>query len=426
MELASRNRARLTRWPAFAAWAEGASAADVTSSPHGESSVLVVDGVHLVAPLDPEAEAARLVREVDVAREEPWCFGLGEGRAIVRLLARDRVRRLHVVGLSRRATRATLDHRDAAWLEDPRVELHTPADVSESAFAAAAGARVLASAELRLAEPSALRDAALLELAAAHQERWIEGRRAVRAERADANAARFATDGDVALLFRTRPGAHAVIAAGGPSLLPVVQSVPRDEVLMIAVSTALAPLEARGIVPDVAVMVDTHPLLLGHVRALRRPEALSAVPLVYAADLDADVLAAWPGPRLAAHLALPGYADASIRRGVLFCSGTVAHTAIDLAVKMGARTVRLAGLDLAYPGGATHAEGAAFGARRDRGSVSVESVRGELVPTDLNFLGYLRDLERYIAKHPEVRFVNGSLAGARIRGTVHEPPTEGR
>jgi hypothetical protein len=205
----------------------------------------------------------------------------------------------------------------------------------------------------------------------------------------------------------------------------VVASVSRDEVLLVAVSTALAPLEARGIVPDVVVMVDTHPLLIEHLRALQHPERLARVPLVYAADLDADVLAAWPGPRLAAHLALPGYADAKKARGVLFCSGTVAHTAVDLAVKMGASTVRLAGLDFAYPRGATHARGAAFAGRRERGSVSVTSVVGELVSTDVNLLGYLRELERYVAAHPSVRFVNGSAAGARIQGTLHEPADEG-
>jgi hypothetical protein len=100
----------------------------------------------------------------------------------------------------------------------------------------------------------------------------------------------------------------------------------------------------------------------------------------------------------------------------------VSHTAVDLAVRMGASTVRFAGLDFAYPNGATHAEGAAFAAQHKAGRVTVESVRGELVTTDVNLLGYLRDLERYIAAHPTIRFVNGSVGGARIAGTSHEPP----
>jgi hypothetical protein len=52
-------------------------------------------------------------------------------------------------------------------------------------------------------------------------------------------------------------------------------------------------------------------------------------------------------------------------------------------------------------------------------------VTGELVPTDVNLLGYLRDLERYIAASPSVRFVNGSASGARIVGTAHEPAPRG-
>jgi hypothetical protein len=426
MKASERNCVRLSRWPTVAAWASAAGEARVERSPHGNEDVLVVDGIHLVAPLDPDAEAARLVEEIDADHEELWAFGLGEGRAIHRLLERRGLRRLHVVGLSRRATKATLDHLDAPWMDDPRVLFHAPNEMSAGSFASSRGAHVLASAELRLAEPSALRDTILLELAAPLQARWLEGARAARAQRASDNAARFSSDGDVRALFGTRIGAHAVVAGGGPSLVPVVSGVPRSEILLVAVSTALAPLEKVGVIPDVAVMVDAHPLLRAHLEALERPEALARVPLVYAADLDPEVLAAWPGQRLAAHLALPGYAEALPRRGELFCSGTVAHAAIDLAVKMGAAVVRFAGIDLAYPSDTTHAAGAALARPRTPIGMEVESVRGGAVRTDLNFLGYLRDLERYLQRHPRVRFVNGSLAGARIVGTVHEPPREER
>ncbi len=418
------NRARLERWPIFAAWMSAAPEPHVERSPHGGEDVLVVDGVHLVAPLDPEAEADRLSEEVRADEDEVWVFGLGEWRTVRRLLARRRLDRLYVVGLSQRATRATLEHLEAPWLDDPRVALLTPSEAPEGAFASSRGRRVLASAELRLAEPSALRDAILFELAAPLQARWTEGLRATRARRAAENTARFAGDGDVRSLFGTRVGAHAVVAGGGPSLVPVVSSVPRGEILLVAVSTALAPLEKVGVVPDVVVMVDAGPLLMSHLRALERLDDLASVPLVYAADLDPDVLAAWPGPRLAAHLALPGYGEAGTPRGELFCSGTVAHAAIDLAVKMGAAVVRLAGIDLAYPTGTTHAPGAAFARTRTSGGIEVQSVRGGTVATDVNLLGYLRDLERYIQRHPAVRFVNGSAAGARIAGTVHEPPSE--
>lgn len=423
MEPLSRHRERLAAWPRFLEWVERGARGRVETSPHGEAGVLMVDGVHLVSPLDPEREAKLLADGVADDRREVWCFGLGEGRVIEKLLQRTSCERLHVVGLSRRATRATLESSDAAWLADVRLVFHAPGELDARAFAEHDGARALSSAELRLAEPSALRDAMLMSLAKAHQARWLEGRKEARAARALSNHARFADDGDVSSLFDTRPGAHAVVAGGGPSLVPVVTSVTRDDVLLVAVTTALAPLEKQGVVPDVVVAIDAHPALLAHLTALRHLERLARVPLVYAVDVDPDVLAAWPGPRLAAHLRLPGYESIVPRRGALFCSGTVAHAAVDLAVRMGATQVRFAGLDFAFPGGASHAEGAAFSARR-AGRVEVEDVNGGLVGTDINLLGYLRDLERYVGEHPAVRFVNGSLAGARIAGAAHEPPEE--
>ena len=41
--------------------------------------------------------------------------------------------------------------------------------------------------------------------------------------------------------------------------------------------------------------------------------------------------------------------------------------------------------------------------------------------TQLNFRGYLVELERFIARHPQVAFFNTSRAGALIAGTDFAP-----
>ncbi len=41
-----------------------------------------------------------------------------------------------------------------------------------------------------------------------------------------------------------------------------------------------------------------------------------------------------------------------------------------------------------------------------------------LLPSDANLIQYLRATEQYVARHPEVTFLNASAEGARIRGVL--------
>lgn len=400
------------RAPRFVEWLESAGPADVEQSPHGDESVLVVDGIHLASALDPAGEASFLVEQALPGRvPEAWVYGTG---SLLVAAALERADRVNVVGLSARASAAELAHRPPVWLADPRVTLLAPHEAPMLREPC-----VVASAELRLGDVSPIRDAILFARARSSQEAWLAERVADRDGRGRANRARYPLDAPVSSIFGSgRP--WAVVAAGGPTLLAGAAAIAsrRHEMTLIAVSTALGPLERVGLRPDIVVMIDPLAALGRHLDAVPDLAALRDVPLVYAIDIDAGVLARWPGPRFAALLALPSYASLARDHalGELFCSGTVTHTAVDLAVKMGARDVVLVGADFAYPGGNTHAEGTPFRRAIGRSKVVVESVGGERIPTDVNLLGYLRDLERYIGQAASVRFWNASTEGARIDG----------
>jgi hypothetical protein len=135
------------------------------------------------------------------------------------------------------------------------------------------------------------------------------------------------------------------------------------------------------------------------------------------------VLQRWPGARLAAYSASPLYQDIrrELPRGELFSSGSVIHPAADLAVKMGAACIKLYGADFSFPDFVTHAPGAAFTRRIQKNSrqVWVLNAAGERVPTNPNMRGYLRDLEHYIAAHPQVNFINTGRRGANIAGAIN-------
>jgi hypothetical protein len=88
---------------------------------------------------------------------------------------------------------------------------------------------------------------------------------------------------------------------------------------------------------------------------------------------------------------------------------------------MGAARVVLLGADFAYPRGFSHVTGAANAARiEEPGALPwVLDGRGQRIPTRADLRGFLRDLERYILAHPQVAFINPSLAGARIGGCLY-------
>ncbi len=99
------------------------------------------------------------------------------------------------------------------------------------------------------------------------------------------------------------------------------------------------------------------------------------------------------------------------------------HPAVDLAVKMGAENVILMGVDFAFPGNRSHTgwQDGALGPRAQTARHWVHNGHGNRVDTTLNFAGYLCELERYIDRHPEVKFWNTCRDGAHIKGCNYHP-----
>lgn len=417
---ASTETTMARRWPALAAeldrLAPPAEAVWVAGVPQ---PTLRVDGVQLCGAVDPRAEAALQAERAPMEAARVTVYDPAQGALPRALLARPRLRHLEVVLLAPAAFRATWDRvRHDDWLGDPRVVVRR-ADPDERPR----GAWVVSPAGLRLAEPRALalRDQIALALAEPTHRRLAAQLDEELARALRDNAALLAAAGDVATWFGTRPGARAVVVASGPSVsdqLPWLRSV-RGERLVLAVHSAVHPLLAAGVVPDAVVAVDGQPTLAHHLAPPPGAD-LRAVPLVHAVCVHGDALRAWPGPRVAARLTLPRFDRLATPSGRLWCSGTVTHAACDLARQMGATEITLIGADFSYPLGRTHAADAVatMGVDTAGRRLWVADGRGRMVPSALNLIGYLRDLDDWFAAHPTVRGVKRGRAGAAM---VHAP-----
>ena len=411
-----------TRWPEVAKAIETSAEVPAGLAGGGPERTLVVEGLHLSSSYDRRREAQLQAALVPTGSTAAWVYGMGLGDLPRVLLERNDLHFLSVVLLNPAVARQSLsyfDHRD--WLQDRRVKLLTSSTEDEVFFPFAA-----VPPALKLADDTAarLRDLIALELSTPYIRGKHAAKREILAERLEQNFSYVKHDGDVAELFYCQNNDIAYVAAAGPTLSDHYQRLRNRslETPLIAVDAALKPLLAAGVVPDVVVTVDSHHEVVPKFFEGLQATVLQGISLVYFPVVATTVLQQWPGRRFCAYADHGIYRESAVHypRAFLYSSGSVIHPAVDIAVKMGMKHVVLLGADFSYPYGRTHVEGCVT-ASSPTGSGNGHLVlngRGERVQTLPNLKGYLRDLERYVAAHPEVRFLNGSLEGAAIKGTL--------
>lgn len=154
-------------------------------------------------------------------------------------------------------------------------------------------------------------------------------------------------------------GFPALVLAAGPSLdeiLPHLREI-RERCILVAVDTSLRSLLARGVEPDFVLVVDPQYWNWRHVADLEwRASYLVTEPAVWPPALRCR----FKGAFVAASIFPLGRALFPGDRGALGAGGSVATSAWDFARHIGAGTIYMAGLDLGYPVGHTHARASLF------------------------------------------------------------------
>ncbi len=240
-------------------------------------------------------------------------------------------------------------------------------------------------------------------------------------------------------------GIPAVVAAAGPGLdevLPLL-SVLRDRAVLVCVDTALRSVLRAGIEPDFLVVVDPQ---YWNARHLDRCRAPRSVLVTEAAVWPSILRIPFASVRLCASLyPLGTFAEgrAGGSKGRLGAGGSVATTAWDFARVLGCRPIYMAGLDLGFPGGRTHARASRFeqkalaeGRRlRPPSTYLYEAYAGArprdarandggVVRTDERLALYSWWFESRMLRHPECTTRNLSARGLAIPGMPYEPAEE--
>jgi hypothetical protein len=370
--LESNLRALAGRFPELAARIEAAPEAglEIVAAASGEPSARVPGGVWLHSSRDPRAEAARVARSLlEDGADTVVALGFGLGYLAEACLEAG-AERVIACEASAGALKAALGARGLeAALADERLGFVVGRD-PELAIAAleASGASRAAVSEPKAASEA---DREWLDRARAAAGRWIAksrinertlarfGRLWVRNLAANLEAS--ASSCGVERLEGLFAGLPALVLAAGPSLdevLPALGELSRRAVV-VCVDTALRSVLRRGPEPDFLVIADPQYWNWRHVAGLSSPSSF----LVSEAT-------AWPAafrmPRRGTFLGGSLFPLGqrierfSGRKGKLGAGGSVATCAWDLARLAGCSPIWMAGLDLGFPGGATHAGASLF------------------------------------------------------------------
>jgi len=220
------------------------------------------------------------------------------------------------------------------------------------------------------------------------------------------------------------PGRTALVVAAGPSL---DQSLPRMRELaaksvIIAAGAALPCLRRHGIQPHFVVAVDSDPLIARQLDG----SAGESWHLVAPLTVDPELFQLSRGRSFIFTAGLVQGFNLLLRQwsmipDYLRIGGTVAVTAVDLAVRLGCTSVVMAGLDLSFPDrSSSHATGAVFGGM-PKVPDDLISVPGNFTPqvfTTRQFAGYINIIADYVREQlldlPHLRFINATVGGARL------------
>ncbi len=217
-----------------------------------------------------------------------------------------------------------------------------------------------------------------------------------------------------------------IVIAAGPSLDECIVFIHKNEgrIGIIAVSTVLKRLKDEGIIPDLVIAIDPSPEMSKHIEGIE--SYTKDIPLIALILLSWEFADKYQGPKcfMISPAAVRIYPRCQNINPTWDISGTVSNMAIETAIQLGAQRIHLVGLDLAYPDGFNYAHGMAHERTQKTDiTMSVASVDGGTVGTNEVFDIFRKAIEKQVARHKNIQFINHSSHGAVISGTINMTDT---
>lgn len=226
-------------------------------------------------------------------------------------------------------------------------------------------------------------------------------------------------------------GVPAILVGAGPSLsaaLPMLREV-QDRAVIVVADTATKLLLREGIRPHFTALLD---MTDKTVKFFKDLPAADAPAVVFDPDAYHETVRDYPGPRITFESVVPWTRWATSvggEKGAMEKGISVVHTGYLFLREAGADPILFTGIDLAFPGKTTHAEGVVLGWGTGEVTPEMEhqltlpSVTGGQVKSVIAFKTFVTVFEILVSQ-TKAKVINTSPEGALIRGTENLPIEE--
>lgn len=214
----------------------------------------------------------------------------------------------------------------------------------------------------------------------------------------------------------------AIVVAAGPSLDKNIAELKKaqNKAFIMVVDTALKTVIKAGIKPDLAIMIDPE-----KDPQLFQKEEIRDLPLCVSICGNHKIIEAHKGELFfpTGETKMTEALMKKYEKGIYTVptGGSVANNAFSIVGLMGFGTIILVGQDLAYPNGQIHTSAAYDDEQNieisDSKYFQVEDIYGGKVYTEANMDCYRKWYEEQININPQIRVIDATEGGAKIRGT---------
>lgn len=233
-------------------------------------------------------------------------------------------------------------------------------------------------------------------------------------------------------LYKDEP---IIIVSAGPSLNKNMHQLidAKGKAVIIAVSTALKPLLAKNIIPDIVILIDAAEAMIAHFENIDKSK-LKEVILAFAPKVQPKIVNEWSGPKMLTPIPsedqlirwIEQYTD---YKGRIFSGGSVAHSALGLAYFLGGNPIIFIGQDLAFSNESTHVKGSPETEKievdrnkhPERDYFYIKNIYGDQVLTRNDYYDYLkwfnRNIKFLLEENTKLKIIDATEGGAKIEGT---------
>ncbi len=234
-------------------------------------------------------------------------------------------------------------------------------------------------------------------------------------------------------------GKPIIIAAAGPSLYDDMnhfkQIKEKQLAYIFAVGSANKALLKHGISPDAVLTYDPQPHNVNVFKELIA-SGRTDIPMIYGTSVGYETIEAYPGPKL--HLVTSAdtvssfYLNKNRSDFDVSDATTIALIAMQVAVKLEAGMIILAGQNLAFKENRYYAKGVQYGAwagevrgqKEGKQIFTTADVYGQTIETNQSLLNMRRNIESYLEEIPHIKVINTTKGGAAIQGAPFIPIEE--